>query len=119
MKKEILTFILLLTLAMSIAGCGGSRGEKGPAPSSEGGADYTIKVKDQKGDPVAGAVVNICTDTTCEPRTTDGNGVICYSGDMNNYHLEVIKVPEGYDIGEDADLYTGEETQISLQVMKE
>ena len=119
MKKEILTFILLLTLAMSIAGCGSSREEKDPAPAAEGGADYTITVTDQNGEPVVGAVVNICTDTTCEPRTTDGNGVICYSGDMNNYHLEVIKVPEGYDIGEDADLYTGEETQISLQVMKE
>ena len=112
-------FLAVLILALLLAGCGGKDSGSATAPLAEAAADYTIKVTDQKGDPVAGAVVNICTDTTCEPQTTDGNGFIYYSGDMNNYHLEVIKVPEGYDIGEDADLYTGEETQISLQVMKE
>lgn len=117
MMKKFWMFILVLALALSFAGCGGSQSI--PAAEEESGADYIITVTDQNGDPVAGAVVNICTDTTCEPQTADENGFIYYSGEMNDYHLEVIKVPEGYETGEEADLYTGEETQISLQVVKE
>jgi len=119
MSKKILMFILILAMALPLTGCGGGTGGKDPAQDAEGGAEYTITVTDQNGDPVAGAVVNICTDTTCEPQTTDENGFIYYSGEMENYHLEVIKVPEGYDIGDEADLYTGEETRFSIQVVKE
>lgn len=119
MSKKILMFILILALVLPMAGCGSGIGENDPAQAAESGADYTITVTDQNGDPVAGAVVNVCTDTTCEPQTADENGFIYYSGEMENYHLEVIKVPEGYDIGDDADLYTGEETRFVIQVVKE
>jgi hypothetical protein len=37
---------------------------------------------------------------------------------MTDYHLEVIKVPEGYEAGENSDLYTGEETELILQVVR-
>lgn len=119
MSKRVMMLILILVLILSLAGCGRGTDETGPAQTAEGGADYTITVSDQNGDPVAGAVVNICTDTTCEPQTADENGFIYYSGEMANYHLEVIRVPDGYDIGDDADLYTGEETQFVIQVVKE
>ena len=117
MKKRILTFICVL--ALFLTGCGGGSGESEPSPEGDGGAEYTITVTDQNGDPVAGAVVNICTDTTCEPQTADENGFIYYIGELKDYHLEVIRVPEGYEIGEEADIYTGESTEISLQVVRE
>lgn len=111
-------FLAVLILALLLAGCGGKDSGSATAPPAEAAADYTIKVTDQKGDPIAGAVVNICTDTTCQPQTTDENGCIFYSGEMTDYHLEVIKVPEGYEAGENSDLYTGEETELILQVVR-
>ena len=60
-------------------------------------ATYTVSFADQNGDPVPGCVINFCTDETCEPVFSDENGVASYTGAPYAYHLQVIKVPEGYE----------------------
>lgn len=71
--------------------------------------EYVIRVCDQYGLPVSGAYVNICTDTTCQPSLTDENGEIHYPGDPQAYHLQVLKVPEGYSFDAAQEVYTGEQ----------
>ena len=68
---------------------------------------YVIHVKDQDGNPVPGAAVNFCTDAACTMAQGDENGVITFDGAPENYHVQILKVPEGYSFDKDFELYTG------------
>lgn len=69
-------------------------------------AAYEIRVVDQNGDPVSGAVVNFCTDDACTPAQSDGDGVITFEGAPQAYHLQILTLPEGYRFDAEDDLYT-------------
>lgn len=64
-------------------------------------ASFNAYVCDEEGEPVPGAVVNFCTDTACLPCVSDENGIITFAGKPENYHLQILKVPEGYSFDED------------------
>ena len=58
---------------------------------------YIIKVIDQHGKPVVGALVQVCDDHNCQlPLTTDenGNASACYA--PSNYHVTLNSLPQGY-----------------------
>ena len=62
---------------------------------------YIIKVIDQHGKPVEGALVQVCDDHNCQlPLTTDenGNASACYA--PSNYHVTLNSLPEGYSSDE-------------------
>lgn len=60
-------------------------------------ASYTIKCVDQDGNPVAGTMINVCTDETCTPMPVDENGVLEFTLPAYPYVLHVLIVPEGYE----------------------
>ncbi|MBQ3424980.1 MAG: hypothetical protein IJH38_07275, partial [Clostridia bacterium] len=64
------------------------------------------KVVDEAGRGVPQVYVNFCTDALCDLTQTDENGVITYEGAPQVYHLQVIKVPEGYAFDADEEIYT-------------
>lgn len=64
--------------------------------ADDGMREYTAIFVDQDGAPVPGCIINFCTDETCVPAVADKNGVAVFSGPAYPYHLQVIKVPEGY-----------------------
>ena len=66
---------------------------EGEAPNSE----YTVTFVDQNGEPVPGCIINFCTDEACVPTVAGEDGVATFSGAPYAYHLQVIKVPEGYE----------------------
>ena len=68
---------------------------------------YVIHVMDQDGNPVPGTAVNFCTDAACTMQQADENGVITFEGAPENYHVQILKAPEGYSFDEDFELYTG------------
>ena len=43
-----------------------------------------------------GCIVNFCTEEMCVPAVADENGVATFTGEPYAYHLQVIRVPEGY-----------------------
>ena len=57
---------------------------------------YSVTFVDQNGDPVPGCYVNFCTDETCQPVQSDESGVASLTSAPYPYHLQVLKVPEGY-----------------------
>lgn len=59
-------------------------------------AAYTVRFVDAQGNPVPGCIVNFCTDEMCLPVVADADGVAAYTGAPYAYHLQVIKVPDGY-----------------------
>ena len=77
---------------------GDSEGVEGveATASDTGEATYIVTFVDQNGDPVPGCYVNFCTDESCQPVQSDENGVASLTGEPYPYHLQVLKVPEGY-----------------------
>ncbi|MBQ8954638.1 MAG: redoxin domain-containing protein [Clostridia bacterium] len=74
----------------------------GSERSAGGAADtglaaYTVTFIDQNGDPVPGCIINFCTDETCVPTVANEEGVATFEGEPYPYHLQVIRVPNGYE----------------------
>ncbi|MBR6706593.1 MAG: redoxin domain-containing protein [Clostridia bacterium] len=79
------------------------------APAEDAAAvRYIVHILDQYGAPVAGAAVIFCTDSTCTPCVSDSSGIAAFDGAPENYHVQLMKVPEGYSFDEGFDMYTGD-----------
>ena len=63
----------------------------------KGTVTYTAVFVDQNGEPVPGCIVNFCTDEMCVPAIADENGYAVFEGLPITYHLQVIRVPDGYE----------------------
>ena len=69
---------------------------------------YIVHVVDQNARPVAGVYANFCTDSACVLAQSDENGILRFDGPEENYHLQLIKAPEGYSFDAGFELYTGD-----------
>lgn len=68
-----------------------------PVPAAPlGQSNYILHYVDQNGDPVEGLIANICDDSACMPMFTDAQGTIFFQYPSFAYHIQVIRVPEGY-----------------------
>lgn len=119
MRRTILALLLAVSLlALCLAGCGGDSStptnppatEAPEAPANdegvpEGQSAYTLIYKDQNGDPVPGLTANICDDDACTPMVTDENGTIHFVQASFAYHIQVLKVPDGYDFDKSQESY--------------
>ncbi len=85
-------------------------GEAAPAAPAAPAADatandsgtYRVIVRDAGGNPVKGAVVQLCDDTTCTLQKTKADGVATFQVETPKvYEVHVLKVPEGFE-GTDA-----------------
>lgn len=114
--KRFTAAVLLLTLVLCLCACGGS-GEKTPeteapeteapvveteAPAVETEAPteaefngYTVTVQDEEGNPIAGAMVQLCQDT-CFPSMTNESGVAMFDLEEADYKVAFITMPAGY-----------------------
>ena len=123
--RSILLVMLVLCLTLCLCACGGDDGSAqnneqthvasdvqttaptvpGPTQPVDGKANYTIKVVDAAGTPVAGAMVQMCDDTTCLiPKATGADGVAVYEGqEVFNYSVKFATVPTGYILPVGAD----------------
>ena len=119
MKKQIAA-LLLVSMAVCLCACGQTQDNNesqppvvtDPAPSQQEatGVTYTIKVVDEGGNPVAGAMVQLCSDL-CLPKITDANGLAVYENqeELDNYKASVTNYPAGYEqLGDQTDYYFGE-----------
>ena len=81
---------------------------------------YTVTVTDQFGDPVVGAIVQLCTDTMCYDTTTDENGVGTKELTPNIKYDIKVHAPEGYTAPEGyfAELAAGS-TEIEIEITKD
>ena len=74
--------------------------------SAESDRSYTVYVVDQNHDPVPGVCINFCTDTACRMAEGDENGIIIFDGVSDEYHLQIVDVPEGYSFDDGFEMYT-------------
>ena len=69
-------------------------------------AAYKVTVTDEAGNPVVGAMVQICKDD-CFPSVTDAEGVATFTRpETEGYKVSFISLPEGYEyLDEKTDFY--------------
>lgn len=126
--KKIIIFMQMLVLAVVLfSGCGTETdsSEKGPGHTSDTATDtqtdstentvYTVVITDQDKEAVQGCIVNFCDDSSCMAVVSDKHGTAQYSGAAYPYHIQVVKVPDGYSYDTSKE-YIAEENGCKLDV---
>ncbi|MGN1157978.1 MAG: hypothetical protein ACI4TK_17530 [Agathobacter sp.] len=124
--KKVVTAILMVGIVMSLMACGntGDKNSDSEKNSSEIGSvadtqdknsqqtsqddgkiQYKVTVVDESGNPIAGAMVQMCADT-CFPAVADENGVATFRLAEAEYKVSFLSLPEGYaHMGEETNYY--------------
>ena len=85
------------------------------AQLADGKANYSITVVDEAGNPIPGAMVQICLES-CFPAMTNAQGVASFPNrDIADYTAKFMTVPEGYTA--DADEFFFEEGSYELTIV--
>lgn len=107
---------------VTVPAVGGSTEEPTEAPTEAPSTKvtYTVTVKDQNGNPVEGAAVQMCDDKGCKmPAPTGADGVVTFTYDPSNYHITIVECPEGYTCDpEQAFYFEGESTELTVEITK-
>ena len=76
----------------------GTEAEPGENPSVTANdvKQYRVYVTDTEGNPVKGAMVQMCDDSTCRVGNTDEDGLAIFKVKEEEYTVHVPKVPKGY-----------------------
>lgn len=128
--KRFLALCLVLCLAACLCACGGTQNEaptdEVPQPSNQlqqpeatepseevtqnTNPTYTVKIVDEAGNPVVGAMVQICQGETCMPGPMTGeDGTVTFQVVEADYKVSFLGgVPAGYD-------YTTEQTEFHFE----
>lgn len=124
--KKLLSIVLALCMVLCLCACGNSNDNNTPdepadapvadtpadvpadepadepadAPADEpAGTVYTVTVTDEGGNPVAGAMVQICQGELClMPCATDAEGVATFTAaEEGAYEAKLLALPTGYE----------------------
>ncbi len=81
--------------------------EKTTPNKTDNKVKYTIKVVDEAGNAIAGAMVQLCSES-CIPGKTNESGVAEFNVDEDEYKASFISLPNGY-------AYTTQETDFYFE----
>lgn len=97
----LLAVLMLFTFAACTNSNGGDETTEATAETTLPVADevpsYTVKVVDEAGNPVAGAMVQICSEN-CYPNSTNAEGIATYNVVEDEYKVSFINIPAGYEL---------------------
>ena len=107
--KKILALLLVLCAIFGLCACGGNADagkdttagttaattEATEAKVDDGKVTYTVKVVDEGGNPVSGAMVQLCLEA-CIPALTNAEGVATYNLAEADYKVSFVQMPAGY-----------------------
>lgn len=117
--KKMIAMALMLCIVLGLCACGAAEAEptaepteavvteapteapeETAAPEDDGMTTYTVTVVDEGGNPIAGAMVQICLET-CYPAVTNESGVAEYSVVEADYKVSFLSLPAGYDYADE------------------
>ena len=70
--------------------------KKADAVSANDVKQYRIYVSDTEGNPVEGAMVQMCDDSTCKVEKTGEDGIAVFKVSEEEYTAHILKAPKGY-----------------------
>lgn len=136
--KRVFATILMLCMVFTLTACGGNGSEdtekdsqnsesqmsenkntenSEDTPVDDGKVLYKVTVVDEGGNPVAGAVVQMCLEA-CVPARTNDTGVAEFNlVETDGYKVEIMTLPEGYEkISADPVYLESGQTEVTLTV---
>ena len=105
--KKIRILLALLLLAVCLAGCGGA----GKSAEKEALCTYTVSCQGEDGAGIADVMINFCTDSACTPVTSGEDGAAVFTGAPAQYHVQIIRIPEGWALEGQAEWTTEAKSQ--------
>ena len=111
--KRLLAAALAFCMVLCLCACGNT--EPTPAtepatdpvvtdpvtePADDGKVTYKVTVQDEGGNPVSGALVQLCLDA-CVPAMTNDKGVAEWNVEEADYKVSFAVMPVGYDYATD------------------
>ena len=107
--KNSLLLVLALAMVLCLCACAGNEDNKGNETTAgttagtteateqkdDGKVTYTVKVVDEAGNPIEGAMVQLCLES-CMPGKTDASGVATYNAAEAEYKVSFMMMPAGY-----------------------
>ncbi len=114
--KAFLALCMALCVALCLCACGNTANNPGTTGATEepavetaeatepddGKVIYTVKVVDEGGNPVSGAMVQICKEI-CLPGLTNAEGVAEFNVvEDSEYKVSFVNVPAGFEGAEEA-----------------
>lgn len=128
--KRFLTVLLVLCMMLCLCACGNGDDNKDtepnpsenmpavndPEPSEEDpsedepevtGTVYTVTVTDEGGNPVSGAMLQMCQGEICLlPAATDAEGVVTFTVTEDGaYEAKFLALPTGYEYVDDVQVF--------------
>lgn len=109
---KMMLCVMALFLVFALCACGNTANKNNESTAAsttqattevtidEGKVTYTVKVVDESGNPIAGAMVQLCQES-CMPGKTDDKGVATYDLEEADYAVKFMTVPEGYTAEQD------------------
>lgn len=79
----------------------GEETDKAAETNAEANGDdkYRVYVCDRNGNPIEGALVQLCDDTTCSFQPTGADGAAVFAvNEQRAYEVHLLGVPEGYPL---------------------
>ena len=145
MKKRLLMAVLMLCMVFAFAACGnnnagntdneGTNNEQNANDdanndanqdnnddasddANDGKITYTVIVVDEDGNPIAGAMVQVCDEGNCfAPTTTNAEGVAEFRLEQTNeYKTKLLTNPEGYEAVDTDYVHFDDKTEVTLTV---
>jgi hypothetical protein len=71
----------------------------------DGKLAYKVIVVDEAGNPIAGAMVQICEGTACNPGVTNAEGVAEIRAAEGNYEAKMLAMPAGYTYATEQEVF--------------
>ena len=138
MKKLLVSILAICTVAAFTA-CGGAEDNSGAQTpdtqvqvedtqvvvpetqevetevADDGKVNYSVTVVDEAGNPIAGAMVQMCKES-CFPSVTGEDGVAKFSLVEDDYKVSFLTLPAGYTYSGDAQEFYFEDGAVELVI---
>ena len=83
----------------------------------DGKVAYKVIVVDESGAPIAGAMVQICEGTACNPGVTNAEGVAEIRAAEGNYEAKMLSMPAGYTYATEQEVFAYESGALEVTIV--
>lgn len=136
--KKLLALLLAMMLVLALCACGADAdADKQPEDTTEatqestteatteatqesvddGKLAYKVIVVDEAGNPMAGAMVQICEGTACNPGVTNAEGVAEIRAVEGNYEAKMLQMPAGYTYATETEVFPFAEGALEVTIV--
>ena len=111
--KYVRCTLLLLVMILLLTACGTQDAE---SPAATGPLVYRVTVWTERGEPVKGAMVQLCSNV-CIPGITDEQGTAAFEVAEDDYKVSFLSMPEGYDYADETREFLFEKESRELTIL--